>query len=93
MARVFAWQHSVFVLCGEKRMSGKATRMARLFRVAAAHEREHALKEGLSRVVVAAVGPVVADALAMHGIRVQAIPAGSYFMKPLSVALAEALSR
>jgi len=61
----------------------------RLSRVAGAD----ALKEALSHTVVAAVGPVVADALARHGISVHAVPPGSYYLKPLSTALAEALSR
>ncbi|NII73999.1 uroporphyrinogen-III synthase [Dyella sp. SG562] len=61
----------------------------RLFRLAGAD----VSKEALSRVVVAAVGPVVADTLAQHGVRVHAVPADSYYMKPLSTALAEALAR
>ena len=65
----------------------------RLFRLAAAHDGEAALKDALSRSVVAAVGPLVADALARHGVRVQAVPDGSYYMKPLATALADALSR
>jgi len=65
----------------------------RLFRLAGTEEREEALRDALSRVVVAAVGPVVADALAGRGIRVHAVPSGHYYMKPLSAALAEALAR
>ncbi|MGO4700678.1 uroporphyrinogen-III synthase [Dyella sp. 2RAB6] len=67
--------------------------VARLFRLAGMHGHEDGLKDALSRVVVAAVGPVVADALAQHGIRVHAVPSGNYYMKPLSTALAEALAR
>ena len=36
---------------------------------------------------VAAVGPVVADALAKHGVRVRLMPADSFFMKPLATAM------
>jgi uroporphyrinogen-III synthase len=60
----------------------------RLFRLAA----QDVLKQALAHLVVAAVGPVVADALARHGIRVHALPSGNYYLKPLSTALAEALS-
>lgn len=63
----------------------------RLYRVAADAGREPALQQGLARSVVAAVGPVVADALAARGVAVQAMPAGDYFMKPLMRALGEAL--
>lgn len=62
----------------------------RLFRVARDGAREDALKAGLERSRVAAVGPVVADALAAHGVAVQAMPEGDYFMKPLMRALADA---
>jgi uroporphyrinogen-III synthase len=63
----------------------------RLYRVAGDSGRDAALQQGLTRSVVAAVGPVVADALAARGIAVQAMPAGDYFMKPLMRALGEAL--
>ncbi len=64
----------------------------RLFRVGRDAERETALLRGLQRTVVAAVGPMVADALAAHGVAVQTMPDGDYFMKPLMRALAEALA-
>jgi uroporphyrinogen-III synthase len=63
----------------------------RLYRVAADTDREAALQQGLNRCIVAAVGPVVADALAARGVKVQAMPAGDFFMKPLMRALGEAL--
>jgi uroporphyrinogen-III synthase len=47
----------------------------------------------LARTHVAAVGPVVAQALAHHGIRVQSMPEDSFFLKPLTSALEEALGR
>lgn len=62
----------------------------RLFRVARDAQREEALKSGLVRTRVAAVGPVVADALAARGVSVAAMPEGDYFMKPLMRALGEA---
>lgn len=63
--------------------------VARLFRVVEAD----VLKEALSRIVVAAVGPVVAESLTRHGIRVHAVPLGNYYMKPLSAVLMEAFLR
>ncbi|MDB5968440.1 MAG: Uroporphyrinogen-III synthase [Hydrocarboniphaga sp.] len=63
----------------------------RLYRVAAECARDAELQLGLTRTVVAAVGPVVADALAARGVPVQAMPDGDYFMKPLMRALGAAL--
>lgn len=65
----------------------------RLQRVAVESGRESELKAGLQRTVVAAVGPVVADALKAHGVSVQAMPADAYFMKPLMRVMGEALGR
>jgi uroporphyrinogen-III synthase len=65
----------------------------RLSRLVEAHGQAPSLKDAMSGVVVAAVGPVVAEALARHGIRVQAIPSGSYYMKPLAQALIDTLAR
>lgn len=65
----------------------------RLSRLAEARGQGASLKEALSGTVVAAVGPVVAEALARHGVAVQAIPSGSYYMKPLAQALIDTLSR
>lgn len=64
----------------------------RLFRVAADGGREETLKSGLARTRVAAVGPVVADALGARGVAVQAMPEGDYFMKPLMRSLADAFA-
>lgn len=50
-----------------------------------------ALQAAFARVQVAAVGPVVRDALLRHGIAVNCMPEDSFFMKPLTTALAEAL--
>jgi len=64
----------------------------RLFRVARAHERDAVLLSGLSEVAVAAVGPVVADALREQGCQVDAMPGESFFLKPMTGALAELLA-
>lgn len=65
----------------------------RLSRLVAAHAQPASLKIALSRTLVAAVGPLVAEALARHGVPVHAVPADSYYMKPLAQALIGALSR
>jgi len=65
----------------------------RLSRLVQTHPQIGSLKDALSRTVVASVGPLVAEALASHGVLVQAIPAGSYYMKPLTQALIDTLSR
>jgi len=59
----------------------------RLFAVAPAAT----VSAALAHTVVAAVGPVVAGALARHGVRAQLMPQESFFMKPLTVALETAL--
>lgn len=59
----------------------------RLFRAA----RPEQVREALAATHVAAVGPVVAAALAAHGAAVQAMPQDSWFMKPLTAALSAAL--
>lgn len=55
----------------------------RLFAVARRREQEQALRRALQGMVVAAVGPLVADALAEREVRVDAMPGESFFMKPL----------
>jgi uroporphyrinogen-III synthase len=59
----------------------------RLFAVAPAS----AVSGALAHTLVAAVGPVVAQALARHGIEAHLVPEDSFFMKPLTSALEEAL--
>jgi uroporphyrinogen-III synthase len=61
----------------------------RLFAVAPAQM----LTAALSKTVVAAVGPVVADTLLKHGIQPRLMPEESFFLKPLTSALEEALAR
>lgn len=63
----------------------------RLLRVAAAARVEPALRAGLARGCVAAVGPVVAGAIRAHGIRVDLMPEDSFFLKPLTRELAARL--
>ena len=55
----------------------------RLFAVAPAEQ----VQAALARTRVAAVGPVVADALARRSVQVASMPQDSFFMKPLTSAL------
>jgi uroporphyrinogen-III synthase len=52
---------------------------------------EAALREGLQRTKVAAIGPVVAEELRRAGIRIDTTPVESYSMKPLVTSLCELL--
>ncbi|HEY1796597.1 MAG TPA: uroporphyrinogen-III synthase [Stellaceae bacterium] len=65
--------------------------IARLFDVAAKSGREALLAAGLASIQVAAIGPVTAGALARRGIEAAIVPSGRYFMKPLVMAIVEAL--
>jgi uroporphyrinogen-III synthase len=60
----------------------------RLFRAAPAEE----VRAALAATQVAAVGPVVGDTLAAHGVAVNAMPESTWFMKPLTAALSELLA-
>jgi uroporphyrinogen-III synthase len=53
---------------------------------------EEGAKAALAHTLVAAVGPVVADTLRRHGIEARLMPQESFFLKPLTSALEEALS-
>jgi uroporphyrinogen-III synthase len=64
----------------------------RLFEVAVATGREAVLHTALERTAIAAVGPVVAEELRRHGLKVTIVPDHSYFMKPLVSAIVAALS-
>jgi uroporphyrinogen-III synthase len=59
----------------------------RLFAAAPAER----VRGALGRTLVAAVGPVVAAALARHGVRARLMPGESFFLKPLTSALEQAL--
>jgi uroporphyrinogen-III synthase len=65
----------------------------RFHEVAAKAGQGEAARQGLARVLVAAVGPVVAHELAAIGVRVDVIPANeTYFMKPLVRELSHAFA-
>jgi uroporphyrinogen-III synthase len=68
------------------------SQVARLEDVAAADGRGQALNEALSGIVVAAVGPIAAQALEGHGVTVDVMPESDFFMKPLVTRLAERLT-
>jgi len=55
----------------------------RLFALAPAET----VKAALAATRVAAIGPVVADALTSHGVSVQLMPTDAFFLKPLTTAL------
>jgi uroporphyrinogen-III synthase len=63
----------------------------RLREVAAAGGREAALRAGLARTTIAAVGPVVARAIEEAGGRVAVAPADSFHMKPMVTAIIAAI--
>lgn len=65
----------------------------RLLDVARKNDMEPALMDGMRRVLAVAVGPVVGDQLASHGIDVEVMPRENYFMKPMVTALARHVSR
>jgi len=52
---------------------------------------EDGAKAALANTLVAAVGPVVVDTLRRHGIEARLMPEDSFFLKPLTSALEEAL--
>ncbi|NNC23611.1 uroporphyrinogen-III synthase [Salinisphaera sp. USBA-960] len=59
----------------------------RLFTVADRHNRRATLTSALQATCVAAVGPLVADALATNEVDADLMPEGTYFLKPLVRAL------
>jgi uroporphyrinogen-III synthase len=68
-----------------------AMQIERLFQVAKRHGGPERLSAGLARVHVAAVGPIVKEALARHGVRVDVVPARQFFMRRLTQSMAEIL--
>jgi len=52
---------------------------------------EEGARSALANTLVAAIGPVVADTLHRHGIEARLMPAESFFLKPLTSVLEEAL--
>ncbi|HLH50331.1 MAG TPA: uroporphyrinogen-III synthase [Roseiarcus sp.] len=70
-----------------------AAQVRRLDAVAEKSGRAAILRQALARVVVAAIGPVVAAELDKLGVNASVVPVGeAYFMKPLTRALAEAFA-
>ena len=65
----------------------------RLAQVAQDSGRTEVLSAALARVCVAAIGPIVAQDLAAAGVRVDVMPEGGFYMKPLVSALVAALDR
>jgi len=59
----------------------------RLFAIAPAPQ----VQAALARTRVAAVGPIVADALARHSVHVASMPQDSFFMKPLTSAIEQSM--
>ncbi len=68
-----------------------AMQIDRLFQVAKRHGGEAALQTSLARIHVAAVGPIVAEALVRSGVRVDTVPARQFFMRRLTQSMAESL--
>jgi uroporphyrinogen-III synthase len=69
------------------------SQVQRLLALARERGLEPALRAGLTRTRVAAVGPIVAAELAAAGLRVDTMPENSYSMKPLVTSLYELLGR
>lgn len=53
---------------------------------------EQLVREALAKTKVAAIGPVVEDSLRKHGIDITCMPEDSFFMKPLTTAMATAMA-
>jgi len=65
----------------------------RLFKVAETADHSAKLLEGLQRTAIAAVGPIVAEALRERGVEPALMPEQSYFMKPLVREIAAKFAR
>jgi uroporphyrinogen-III synthase len=70
-----------------------APQVERLFAVAQATERSARLQDALRAVTIAAIGPVVVDALRRRGVAAHIVPEGRSLMKPFVTAIAAALAR
>jgi uroporphyrinogen-III synthase len=68
-----------------------AMQIEHLFRVARRRDKEEKLRAGLAQVHVAAVGPLVREALRGLGVRVDSGPARQFFMRRLTEEMAEKL--
>jgi uroporphyrinogen-III synthase len=60
-----------------------APQVERLFGVAASHRKEDQLRRGLEKTRIAAVGPIVAEALRRHAAPVHICPEQGFVMKNL----------
>lgn len=69
------------------------SQVERLFKLATKAQRQVELLSGLRQTTVAAVGPVTAASLEEHGIAVDVVPHGTYFLKPLTQMLVQKLRR
>lgn len=69
------------------------SQVERLFKLAKKAQREVELLSGLRQTTIAAVGPVTAASLEEHGITVDVVPHGTYFLKPLTQLLVQKFSR
>jgi uroporphyrinogen-III synthase len=67
--------------------------VARLFAVAAEYQLEQPLRAALDHIPIAAVGPVMEEALAAHGLAASISPRGSFHLKPMVRAIAAAHAR
>ena len=70
-----------------------ASQVDRLWDVAQGRQLETALQQGLGRVKVAAIGPIVREVLEDRGVRIDIIPEEPFIMKRLSAAIAAAVGR
>jgi uroporphyrinogen-III synthase len=68
-----------------------ASQVDRLFEVAAGAGAEPRLRAGLARARVAAMGPIVVEALGARGVRIDVVPDKAFVMRRLVGALAAAL--
>jgi uroporphyrinogen-III synthase len=68
-----------------------AMQIDRLFKLAERTGAKASLLEGLARIHVAAVGPIVVEALTRQGVHVDTVPARQFFMRRLTQAMAEQL--
>jgi uroporphyrinogen-III synthase len=69
-----------------------ASQIDRLWQVGREAGMEADLRAGLARSRVAAMGPIVVEALLAHGVRVDIVPQGHFVMKRLTDAIADAIA-
>ncbi len=65
----------------------------RLFQVARERDLQDELNQGWRKTIVAAVGPLVREALEQRGVTVTVMPESAYFIKPLVQALVDEFAR